>query len=133
MKINNSNTVAKQSKRPVPKQLKPFVKGDPRINRKGRPKSFDQLRNLFQDIAAEEITINGKKYTRAKAIGIAMSMDKKLMREFLEFAFGKVPQALTLENGETPLVFRIVHDDTGRVTDTSAEEISSESDASDTE
>lgn len=67
---------------------------DPRINRNGRPKSFDQLRSLFQDIASQEIVIQGKKYTRAQAIGIAMSMDKKLMREFLEFAYGKVPQAV---------------------------------------
>ena len=37
----------------VPKQLKPFVKGDPRINRKGRPKSFDALRSLAQEIAHE--------------------------------------------------------------------------------
>ena len=31
----------------------PFRKGDPRINRKGRPKSFDQLRSLAQEIAHE--------------------------------------------------------------------------------
>lgn len=73
---------------------------DPRINRNGRPKSFDQLRSLFQDIASEEITIQGKKYTRAQAIGIAMSMDKKMMKEFLEFAYGKVPQAVTVEGSK---------------------------------
>ena len=30
-----------------------FVKGDPRINRNGRPKSFDALRALAQEIAHE--------------------------------------------------------------------------------
>lgn len=94
----HSNTVKKQ--RGNPAKLKPFKKGkgadiDPRINTKGRPKSFDQLRALFQSIAEEEITIAGKTYTRAQAIGIAMSADKKLMKEFLEFAFGKVPQPVT--------------------------------------
>lgn len=31
----------------------PFVKGDPRINRKGRPKSFDKWRDLLIDISNE--------------------------------------------------------------------------------
>jgi hypothetical protein len=33
--------------------LKPFVPGDVRINRKGRPKSFDQWRDLVQSILEE--------------------------------------------------------------------------------
>ena len=59
----------------VPKQLKPFVKGDPRINRKGRPKSFDQLRSLAQQIAhevakagGEPVIIDGHSVTVAEAI-----------------------------------------------------------------
>ena len=54
---------------------KGFVKGDPRINRKGRPKSFDALRALAQEIAHEEaisdgqpIIINGKIVTVTEAI-----------------------------------------------------------------
>ena len=104
---------------------------DPRINRNGRPKSFDQLRALFQDIASEEIVDQGKKRTRAQAIGIAMSMDKKLMREFLEFAYGKVPQAVTVEGGDRPLTFRIVHDDIARNEDPSAKAVPPEADGSD--
>lgn len=93
----HSDTVKKQ--RGNIATLKPFKKGkgvdiDPRINTKGRPKSFDQLRALFQGIGEQPIVINGKTYTRAEAIGLAMSADKKLMRDFLEYAYGKVPQAV---------------------------------------
>lgn len=77
-------------KPPKETRWKPGQSGNP----KGKPKSFDALRDLFQNIAEQEITIQGNTYTRAEAIGIAMSMDKKLMREFLEFAYGKVPQAV---------------------------------------
>jgi hypothetical protein len=34
-----------------PSPSKPFAKGDKRINRKGRPKTFDALRQLAQTIA----------------------------------------------------------------------------------
>lgn len=86
--------------------LRPFKKGDPRINRNGRPKSFDQLRELFQSIAQEEVeNYDGKKVTRAEAIGMIMASDKKLMREFLEFAYGKVPlsQIVDITSGGKPL------------------------------
>lgn len=113
MASNRSNTEKKQRKM-NPKSLenlKPFESGDdPRRNRNGRPKSFDQLRALFQNIAEDEIVIQGKKYTRAEAIGIAMSMDKKLMRDFLEFAYGKVPQKLDVENDGT-VTLNIVYKD----------------------
>ena len=90
----------------VPKQLKPFVKGDPRINRKGRPKSFDALRTLAQEIAHEtaqsggvDVIINGHKVTVAEAIlrTWAQSKNPQLVKSFIEIAFGKVPDNLEID------------------------------------
>ena len=54
---------------------KGFTKGDPRINRNGRPKSFDQLRALAQQIAHETakaggntVVIEGHAVTVAEAV-----------------------------------------------------------------
>jgi hypothetical protein len=81
--------------------LKPFVKGDSRINRKGRPKSFDELRKLGQAIAQETVTDKrGARITLAEAIlrSWAESKEPILQKAFMEYAFGKVPDKL-----ETPL------------------------------
>ena len=81
-----------------PNPSKPFTTGDPRINRKGRPKSFDALRELGQQIAHEEaktgagqLVINGHVVTVAEAIlrQWAQSKDPRLQMAFIEVAFGK--------------------------------------------
>ena len=93
------------------KERKPgtFKKNDPRINRNGRPKSFDALRSLAQHIAHEEATsgnqpiiINGKKVTIAEAImrKWAGSNNPQLQKAFIEVAFGKVPDELNMR-GDT--------------------------------
>jgi hypothetical protein len=96
--MDASNTARQQP------EGKPFVKGDPRINRKGRPKSFDALRELAQQIAHEvaktkdgqPVVIAGRTVTNAELVlrrWIA-SPDARLQMHVMEVAFGKVPQTL---------------------------------------
>lgn len=78
-----------------------FVKGDPRINRKGRPKTFDEARNLAKQIAHEtvkaggnEVVIDGHIVTVTEMIlrQWATSKDARLQQAFMEWAYGKPPQ-----------------------------------------
>jgi hypothetical protein len=88
---------------------KPFVKGDARINRKGRPKSFDQLRALAQKISHEPIQ-PGATMTAAEAILRQMAHDNPA--RFIEIAFGKVPDEVKAElkhSGE--VTFRVIRDE----------------------
>ena len=73
---------------------KGFVKGDKRINRKGRPKTFDALRALAQEIAHEVIVQkDGTQLTVTQGIlrKWAGSNDPRLQIQFMDIAFGKVP------------------------------------------
>lgn len=98
---------------------RPFEPGDPRINRKGRPKSFDKLRELAQQIghetakgrAGQEVVIDGHIVTVTEAIlrQWAVSKNPKLQIAFIEIAFGKTPNVtqLTGEDGG-PLAVSII-------------------------
>ena len=83
--------------------LKPFRKGDPRINRKGRPKEMRQLRELAQQIAHEpaagkdgKIVIDNHVVTLVEAImrKWATSNNPRLQQAFIDVAYGKVPTAV---------------------------------------
>ena len=109
----SSNTTTKQRGGVTGKG---FVKGDPRINRNGRPKSFDALRALAQDIAHEKakaggntVVIDGHSVTVAEAIlrQWAQSKNPTLQRQFIEVAFGKVPQAVEVSGKDgAPIVIQ---------------------------
>lgn len=100
---------APRKKGPVPPQLKPFTKGDPRINRKGRPKQADQLRSLILDIGAQMVPVEisvgkGKKkvvkhMTRFQKMILDQfnSGDPKKQKLLLEYAFGKPVDRMLLE------------------------------------
>lgn len=76
---------------------KGFVKGDKRINRKGRPKTFDALRALAQQIAHEETNIQGVTVVEAILRQWAQSKNPQLQRQFIEVAYGKVPDDLHIQ------------------------------------
>ena len=103
---SQSNTASKLSRT---RGLIPFKKGDPRINRNGRPKSFDEVRALAQQVAHEGAnTIKILRILR----DWAGSDDVTKQRAFVEYAFGKVPDKLEttgLEN-KTTLVLHFDHE-----------------------
>ena len=89
--------------------LKPFKRGDARINRRGRPKSFDALRTLTQQIAHEVVTrdgepvvMGGHALTVVEAIlrQWAQSKNPALQLRFMEIAYGKVPDRVEV-SGKT--------------------------------
>ncbi len=94
------------------------------INKKGRPKSFDALRELAQQIAHEEVlqdgkpfVINGHTVTVTEAImrSWAKSKDPRMQQAFIEVAYGKAANVteVTGKGGE-PLTVRISYaDDNG--------------------
>ena len=90
---------------------KGFVKGDKRINRGGRPKSFDALRKLAQKIAGERAEESD--VTRVTDMLIEMSKSKNPSDRalFLAYAFGKPKEQVDVNNsGEVKVVIEYIDD-----------------------
>ena len=102
--MSDSDTVADQPKtaNPIPNS-KPFTKNDPRINRRGRPKSFDKLRELAVSLANEaaiDAATKGPLLVKGHAATEIEMLMRQMMHDnparFVEIAFGKVPDKLEI-------------------------------------
>lgn len=90
-----------------------FTKGDKRINRKGRPKTFDALRALAQTIAHEDIS-DGMTVTEDILRKWAGSKDTRVQLQFMEVAFGKVPNPVEIGGKDgNDITVRILYGDDG--------------------
>jgi len=92
-----------------------FKKNDPRINRKGRPKSFDALRRLAQQIACEVITDPDLDTPVSRVEQMLREMsgsgDARKIVPFLEIAYGKVPAPVEVTGkGGGPIATQQVFD-----------------------
>lgn len=89
-----------------------FVKGDPRINRKGRPRSFAALRKLAIKIATEgtpEDVTTIEKILR----DWSKSRVPSDRYRFVETAYGKIPDQLDITTGGDKIIVRLVKDEDG--------------------
>jgi hypothetical protein len=81
--------------------LKPFQKGDKRINRRGRPKSFDALRALAQQIAHEPAASDETVTTIENMLrDWAKGDNPQLQQAFVAYAYGKVPDKQEITGAE---------------------------------
>ena len=107
--MDGSNTTESNGKLPGGITGKGFVKGDKRINRKGRPKNFDALRELAQQISIERL--GDSNWTRIEAIlrSWSSSSEPQLQKAFVEIAYGKVKDEIE-HGGTLTLALEYVND-----------------------
>jgi len=78
--------------------LVPFTKGDARINRNGRPKNLDAMREMARELGYEPVDIRQDQdaMTCIEAIFRDWMKSKNFHKQlaFVQYAFGKVPDKL---------------------------------------
>ena len=84
----------------MPKEAEPhmFKKGDPRINRNGRPRKSDMLKDALMekwdsvvlDSSGNPVVVNGEEMTYGNMVIHRLYKNEKLYPELLNRAFGKV-------------------------------------------
>jgi hypothetical protein len=88
------NTTENHQRNGQRRGLRPFVKGDSRINRRGRPAGFDEMRKLALQLACETVTDNrGRRMSCTEAILRSWVHSKEPQAQilFVQYAFGPVP------------------------------------------
>jgi|SRR6516225_307320 hypothetical protein len=103
------------SKSQPPKVGRPFRKGDPRINRSGRPKTFEELRRTADMIASEMVPgPNGEMITRGELLlrSWIRSKNPLLQRSFVEYWVGKPPEKIETDElqPKTQLILHYGHE-----------------------
>lgn len=76
---------------------KGFSKGDPRINRRGRPKTFDQLREMVKAVGHEQITGTELSRIMAKIRKMYASDHPRDSELLLQYGWGKVKEEAELD------------------------------------
>ncbi|MEI6575756.1 MAG: DUF5681 domain-containing protein [Bacteroidota bacterium] len=94
-------TVEKQLKMPNPENLnkrKPFVKNDPRINKKGQPHKLPNLDILLAKVLGEDKgNMNAMEEILRKLKKKALAGDTKSAEILLARAYGKINQNIQLD------------------------------------
>src|SRR5215472_12184538 len=94
---------------------RPFEKNDSRINKTGRPKTFDELRRTADMIASELVPgPDGKMISRGELLlrSWIKSRNPILQRSFVEYWVGKVPDRIEAEGlqPQTRLILHYAHE-----------------------
>jgi hypothetical protein len=103
----NENDDSKPQRKTVGR---PFEPGDARINRTGRPKTFEELRRTADMIASELVPgPNGEMIPRGELLLRSWIKSKNpiLQRSFIEYWVGKVPDKLETNALQPGTVLRL--------------------------